>query len=323
MDSTVARWVASTLSTLTLTSSKAWQIGRSSALLQTAVHRQGAGQRVFALFPGPSILAVTSATVALAVTGAEVICVSVVRRMAVSLVALAGVAMNVSPVTRGINVIAVTFSTHTGTSVAADFAIWGCAPPLAFPWADVTLKLTFVSMPTSSTVTVSTVALAMASTNLSGVFIQTLTVIALAKTTAHQTPVVLIVTHAAPTVAGSPVGADHPLLVSAELLALLVGEVAVLLELAGISVPAFIALTHPTVAVATIIANFPVVCATDPVVALTARTIEFSWICGLANADATVTFAPPTADLAIRCPTAAQGRLRGQLAHTTHLAHRL
>lgn len=48
------------------------------------------------------------------------------------------------------------------TSVAADFAIWRCAFPLAFPWVDVTLELTFVSMPTSSTVTVSTVTLAMA-----------------------------------------------------------------------------------------------------------------------------------------------------------------
>ena len=48
------------------------------------------------------------------------------------------------------------------TSVAADFAIWRCASPFAFPWADVTLEFTFVSMPTSSTVTVSTVTLAMA-----------------------------------------------------------------------------------------------------------------------------------------------------------------
>lgn len=48
------------------------------------------------------------------------------------------------------------------TSVAADFAIWRRASPLAFPWADVALVFTFVSMPTSSTVTVSTVTLAMA-----------------------------------------------------------------------------------------------------------------------------------------------------------------
>lgn len=47
------------------------------------------------------------------------------------------------------------------TSVAADFAIWRCASLPAFPWAHVTLELTFVSMPTSSTVTVSTVTLAM------------------------------------------------------------------------------------------------------------------------------------------------------------------
>lgn len=48
------------------------------------------------------------------------------------------------------------------TSVAADFAIWRRASPPAFPWADVTLEFTSVSMPTGSTVTVSTVTLAMA-----------------------------------------------------------------------------------------------------------------------------------------------------------------
>lgn len=48
------------------------------------------------------------------------------------------------------------------TSVAAYFAIWRCASPPAFPWADVTLKLTFVSMPTGRTVTVSTVTLPVA-----------------------------------------------------------------------------------------------------------------------------------------------------------------
>lgn len=48
------------------------------------------------------------------------------------------------------------------TSVAANFAIWWCASPLALPWADVTLEFTLVSMPTGSTVTVATVTLAMA-----------------------------------------------------------------------------------------------------------------------------------------------------------------
>lgn len=47
------------------------------------------------------------------------------------------------------------------TSVATDFAIWRRASPLAFPGADVTLEFAFVSMPTSSTVTVSTITLAM------------------------------------------------------------------------------------------------------------------------------------------------------------------
>ena len=54
------------------------------------------------------------------------------------------------------------FEAGKQTSVAADFAIWRCASPFAFPWADITLEFTFVSMPTSSTVTVSTVTLAMA-----------------------------------------------------------------------------------------------------------------------------------------------------------------
>lgn len=48
------------------------------------------------------------------------------------------------------------------TSIAADFAIWRRASLLAFPRADVTVEFTSISMPTSSTVTVSTVTLAMA-----------------------------------------------------------------------------------------------------------------------------------------------------------------
>ena len=68
------------------------------------------------------------------------------------------------------------------------------------------------------------------------------------------------------------------------------------------------------------IAGVPVVCRADPVVALAAWAEELPGICGPAEADAAVTLAPPTADLAIRCPAAAQGRLCGQLTHTTHLA---
>ena len=48
-------------------------------------------------------------------------------------------------------------------------------------------------------------------------------------------------------------------------------------------------------------------CSADPVVALAAWTVELPWICGLADADTAVTLSPPTADLAIRCPAAAQG----------------
>lgn len=143
--------------------------------------------------------------------------------MTVPLVALACVSVNISPVARGIYIIAVTLPTHTGPSVAADFAIWRGASPLAFPWADVTLEFTFVSMPTSSTVTVSTVTLAMASTHLSSVLVQTLTVVTLAELSCHQPLVVLIVAHAASTVAGASVRAYHPLWVFAKLFALLAG----------------------------------------------------------------------------------------------------
>lgn len=68
INTTVPRWVANTLSTLALTSSEAGQIGRSPTLLQTAVQRQGAGQRMLALLPSPSLLAVTPATITLAMT---------------------------------------------------------------------------------------------------------------------------------------------------------------------------------------------------------------------------------------------------------------
>lgn len=243
--------------------------------------------------------------------------------MAVPLIAFAGVSMNISPITRGIYIVTVTLSTHTGPSVAADFAIWRCASPLAFPWADVTLEFTFVSMPTSSTVTVSTVTLAMASTHLSGVLVQTLAVVTLTEPSCHQTPVVLIVTQAAPAVAGTSVGAHDPLRVFAELFAFLVRQVTLILDLADGSGPAFVTLTRPTVTVAAVVASFPIMRGTDPVVTLAAWTVELPRICGLAVADAAVTLSPPTADLAIRGPAAAKGRLRGQLTHTAHLAHRL
>lgn len=68
VNSTVPRWVAGTLSTLALTSSEAGQIGRSSALLQAAVQRQGAGQRMLTLLPRPSFLAIAASTVTLTVT---------------------------------------------------------------------------------------------------------------------------------------------------------------------------------------------------------------------------------------------------------------
>lgn len=48
------------------------------------------------------------------------------------------------------------------------------------------------------------------------------------------------------------VGAHHPLGVPAQLLALLLGKVALLLELAGVSAPALVALAYPTVAVAAV-----------------------------------------------------------------------
>lgn len=55
------------------------------------------------------------------------------------------------------------------------------------------------------------------------------------------------------------------------------------------------------------IASFSIMCGTDPVVALAAWTVKLPWLRGRAEADAAVTLAPPTADLAIRCLAAAQG----------------
>lgn len=68
------------------------------------------------------------------------------------------------------------------------------------------------------------------------------------------------------------------------------------------------------------IAGFPIKCDTHPVMALASWTVELSRLRGHAEADATFTPAPPTADLPIRCPAAAQGRVLGQPAHTTHQA---
>lgn len=68
------------------------------------------------------------------------------------------------------------------------------------------------------------------------------------------------------------------------------------------------------------IAGVPVMHSTDPVVAFTAGAVEPPGLGGCTDADATVTSAPPTADLAIRCPTAAQRRLCGQFTHATHLS---
>lgn len=220
---TVSRRIAGTLSTLALTSSEAGKIGRSLTLLHAALQRQRAGQRMLTLLPGPSLFTVTRAAITLAMTCAVAVRVSVVGLVTGPLIAFTGVSVNISPVARGIYIVTVTLPTHTGPSVAADFPIWSLASPLAFPWADVTLEFTFVSMPTRSTVTVSTVTLAMASTHLSGILVQTLAVVTLTETSSHQTPVVLIVTHAAPTVASASVGAHHSLWVFAKRFALLAG----------------------------------------------------------------------------------------------------
>lgn len=53
------------------TSSEAGQIGRSATLPHTALQRQGAGQRMLALLSGPSLLAVTPATITLSMTCQE------------------------------------------------------------------------------------------------------------------------------------------------------------------------------------------------------------------------------------------------------------
>lgn len=129
--------------------------------------------------------------------------------------------MNVAPVSRGVHVMTVTLTTDTHASVAADFAVWRCTSAFAFPWAHVALEFTFVSMPTSITVAVSTVTLAMASTHLSAVLIPTFIVIALTELSCYQAPVVLVVTQTAATVTSASVRADDSLRVFAELFAFL------------------------------------------------------------------------------------------------------
>lgn len=274
VDAAVSRRVTGTLSTLTQASSEAGQLGRPPTPLQAALQGQRAGQGVLALVAVPALLAVAPPTVTLAVTRAEVVGVSVVGGMAAPLVTLAGVPVDVSPVSRRVHVVARALPAHAVPSVAADFAIWRRAFPLALPRADVTLEFTFVSMPTGGAVTVSTVTLAVASTHLSRVLVQTLAVVTLTEAARHQSLAVGVVAHAAAAVAGACVGADHSLRVPAELLALLVGEITHLLVLAGLSGPVLVALTLPTVTVAAVPTGFAIVCRTGPVVTFTTRPVE-------------------------------------------------
>lgn len=51
----------------TFTSSKTGQVGTSFAFLQTGLNRQGTGKRMLTFFPRPSLFAVTSPTVTLAI----------------------------------------------------------------------------------------------------------------------------------------------------------------------------------------------------------------------------------------------------------------
>lgn len=68
MHTSVPWGMAGTLATLTQTSSEAGHVRRSLALLQAALQRQGAGQRVFTFLPHPAFLTVTPSTVTLAMS---------------------------------------------------------------------------------------------------------------------------------------------------------------------------------------------------------------------------------------------------------------
>lgn len=175
-------------------------------------------------------------------------------------------------------------------------------------------------MPTGRAVTVATVTLTVASTHLSVVLVQTFAVVTLTETSCYQTLAIGVVTHAAAAVTGACVGAHYSLWVSAQLLALLVGQVTVFLVLAGLPEPVLITLTLPTVTHTMASTSLPVICSTDPVMAFTAWSIVVPWLCDLAYASPTVTLSPTTADKAFRGLAPPLGRLSRQ---RTYLPQRL
>lgn len=182
----VPRRVASAFATFALTPPRARQRGAPLAPPGALLGRQRAGTRVLTLLPGPARSAVTPSTVTLPVTRTEVVRVSVIDSPAVPFVTLTGVPVNISPVSSRVNIMAGTFTTHTNPSVAADFAIWRCASSLALPGGDVALEFTFISMPTSLAVTVSTVTLSVASTYFFRFIIYAFSIITLTKFTINE-----------------------------------------------------------------------------------------------------------------------------------------
>lgn len=201
-----------------------------------------------------------------------------------------------------------------GPSVAADFAIRRCAPFLALPWADVTLEFAFVAMPTSLAVTVSTVTLSVASTHLSGLLVYALAVVALAELPADEASAIGVTAHAAATVTGTCVRADHTLRVSAELFALPLGEGALFLVLAGVPKPGVLTGAFPTVAGAVTAAGLRAMCGADPVVAFAPRAVVLPRLGDGTEADPAVAFPRPAADEPVRGPAPALRKLPGELA---------
>lgn len=179
----VPRGVASTFATFTFTPSGAEQVRAPSAPPGALVGRQRAGARQLTPLPVPARATVAASAVALPVTGAEVVRVAVVDSPAVALVALAGEPVDVAPVPRGVHVVAGALAAHARPSVTADLAIWRCTSSLALPGGDGALEFTFISMPTSLAVTVSTVTLAMASTYFFCFIIYAFSIITLTKFT--------------------------------------------------------------------------------------------------------------------------------------------
>lgn len=305
VDPAVARRIASAPATFTFTPPRARQRRTSLALLEALLGRQRAGTWMLTLFPIPAHFAVTPSAVTLAMTRTEVIRVPVVDSPAVSLVTLTGVPVHIPPVSSGVHVMARTFTTHANPSVAADLAIWRCASSLALPGGDVALEFTFISMPTSLAVTVSTVTLAVASTYFFCFIIYAFSIIALTKFTINESISIRIITLTPATVTCTCIRADDILRILAHLVTFFLGQVTLRWVLASIPRPAFITQTLATVTPSVACAGAAVVGLAHPLVALAQGPEVHARLAHVTDADPAVA---PAAAVAQSAPWGLPGR---------------